>query len=128
MRYQDAVTIDGGESINNVLSELRISQIPLTSAGVAISLAAIAKAGGSGNFDGTIEISLFIGGRQVIERAVLGLLDNANVNDAPALPDDLLVSGEPGLPGELIQLSLRSTGADTLDGGQLLYAIDVSEV
>lgn len=124
MRYQDSVTING--TIENVLADLRISQIPLTSAGVAVSLAAIAKAAGGTAIDGVLEIAVFIGGRQVIERAQLGALGQNNVVDVPSLPDDLLVSGEPGLPGELIQLQARNSGAD--DIVLLSYSLDVTEV
>ena len=116
--YMDRVTTTAANQ-RDILQGTQIQRVP--SGGGLVSLAAV-------RINTVISMDVFIGDRQVIEKARLNKQEGAGSDTVttkgtgPKIPRDLILDDEPAAGGELIIINL--TGASNLT---LHYRLNVEE-
>lgn len=142
MIYRGTFNLTNAGGMNdNILKNFRISRIPLTSGPVSIQFSAIARptarntGAGSFNLDPRIT-GMFIGDMQVIEYAELaypstigsGAFAAGDYQIGPISPYNVLIDGEPGMPGELIQVRVAWSAGAAGETGQIVWLLKAEEV
>lgn len=102
----------------DLLQGTQIQRVP--GGGALVSLAAVSKGAAAAD---TQVLDVFIGERQVVEKARPGALTSAgnSANSGPKIPADLILDDEPAAGGELIVINVNSSAAN----GQLHYRLNV---
>ena len=121
------VAIAGGATIENLLAQERARYVPPEMRGAVLNLAAVVQRSDNGT-ELDVDAYVYVGTRSVVEIVRLGNIAADRPQDGPRMPDDVLIAAEPGLPGELIQITVVNRTSGQHSAGTLRYRLEIDEV